>query len=80
MCVTWFVRVAVNDVWFGVSTLLLTRKLEALASQLSTLRAPFSDHACVNIFLLFQKRRNDDQRQPGKNAHTCIDHDGNNVR
>ena len=46
-----------------------------MTSQWSNLRAPFNNDACVNNFPLFQA-----QWKPGNTAHTCTDHNGNNVR
>ena len=39
--------------------------------------APFNNDACVNNF---PSRRHNGQWKPGNTAHTCIDHNGNDVR
>ena len=53
---------------------------EAMTSQWSNLRSPFNNDAFVNSFSVFQATRNNGQWQPGNTAHTCTDHNGNNVR
>ena len=79
VCV-WSQWVAVNDVWFGASTVLCTRSQRSYTSQWPKLRVPFSKNACANNFPLFRERRNNGHWKPGNTTHMCIDHNGNNVR
>ena len=52
---------------------------EARTSQWPNLRAPFNNDACVNNLPLFQARRHNGQWKHDNTAHTCPDHNGNNV-
>ena len=44
------------------------------------LRTLLNNDASVNNFPLFPARRHNGQWQPGNTAHTCTDHNGNNMR
>ena len=57
----------------------LHAELAKLGRHNDLIYALFNNDACVNSFPLFQVRRHNGQWKPNNSAHTCTDHNGNNV-